>query len=182
MSHKIHIVWVIAFAMFALVLSLPFCRSERMPNITVIQPLKTDLSAYSIATVDIQCADSIKRTPFILAYNYGGIASELMLTLHRYGIKTHGSEKTTILNVKCIYRNSWGIPSLGRHFNIHFRYLSFVNIQFIDQSKNTVLGEVEYSRPFCSRNGPGFAKDMLEILIGPPNPRQGHNENDGKID
>jgi hypothetical protein len=93
------------------------------------------------------------------------VEMEISDALKEYGLNTTSNKEVATIRVECHFRHGWGMPRLIRHFRIKVKYITTVSIKFLDVSKKTIIGDVEYKRPWAKTNPNGFIKLMLAELL-----------------
>jgi hypothetical protein len=142
------------------------CSDNSNSNIVVYKEFRPGLVHYEAAVVEVECNDFSNRKERQFEKNAGFIRTEINNALLAHGIKPYEVKGIPTLKIECFYKYGWGIPSTGRHFRINFRYITSVDIKFIEPQTNEVIGGVEYIRPTLKRNPEGFIRLMLDALLG----------------
>ncbi len=134
-------------------------------GITVKKKLETDLEQYRNAYVDVQNDKYKTLEKRRQGEEVTFVSLNLSKALREIGINPNSNEKTAKLKVECHFRHGWGVPRLIRHFKLKTKYITVVNIKFVDAGSRRIIGEIEYNRPRLNKNPKNFIKIMFEKLI-----------------
>jgi hypothetical protein len=80
---------------------------------------------------------------------------------------SYGKPEAVDLRVECLFRRTIGCPSLGRHFSVEIRHISFVNVKVIESQSNEIIGEVECTRSWFGKLPPNFVRLIIDRLWSP---------------
>jgi hypothetical protein len=156
--------------LIALILGLVIsaCCKEDI-RIDVKKTILIDISKYRSATIivnELQHGSQMKYTASEADRDY--IQSEIFAILSHFGLTVAYKRPEDVgLKVDCQFRRSLGCLHIGRHFNIEFEHISFINIKVVDVKAGEVIGEVECIRPTWKRLPPQSIKLMFDEMIKP---------------
>jgi hypothetical protein len=150
----------------AVIAILAACGSTREgQEIAVRKKLENSIKAHSGAYIDAQ-NDRLSNPKERRRDHWASfINSELTDSLQAYSINPFVVEDKADLRVDAVVRPGWGLPRLGRHFDLITEYIDFINIRFIDAKTGKTIGEVEYHRPSLADNPPYLVRTMIDRLV-----------------
>jgi hypothetical protein len=147
---------------FSVVMLLISCSPDYGISIQVKTNLTTHLGTYRSAVITVE-NDYYSNTLERLANLGGGVEVVLDDELRRLNITPAGDNPK--LRVNCLFREGLGRPFPGRHGEILFTSIKWVNIKLTDIPTNRIIGEVECRRPFFKHIPPDFMKRMFDELV-----------------
>jgi hypothetical protein len=136
------------------------CAPDYGIMIDVKRNLSTNLRKYHSADVRIENDDY--RNKIDRLTNSGGIVVVVFEEIQRLGITPAGKDPK--LGIKCLFREGLGKPFRGRHGEILFTSIKWVNIKLIDIPSERVIGEVECTRPRLKHLPSDFMRRMFDAL------------------
>lgn len=155
----------IAFLIVCLIIG--GCSSH--PNVTIKKKLSVLLNKYQNAYIDVQNDAYNTKLEKQVGEDVMPIVHDISSVLEDIAINPEYNERKADLKVECHFLHGLGVPRLIRHFKIKASYITKVNLKLIDLSSGTVIGEVEYRRPFARTNQQtcpeGFIKKMFDELL-----------------
>lgn len=138
------------------------CSSRSGSDIIVKQKVKKNtMEKYETAIIFVNNDNYKSSNDFTSGTTKIMLEAAFTDALRKIGIKEIYDEKKTSFKVECHFSIGWGLPRFRRHFKVSAKYITFINIKFIDLSSNAVIGEVEYKKPFFQSD----RKDIINILI-----------------
>ncbi|MFC1884860.1 hypothetical protein ACFL2O_08820 [Thermodesulfobacteriota bacterium] len=153
---------------FIFVVMVTSCGANNDVNIIVKRKLITDIKKYAYTNYDVQCDDFVDKFERKKEINGSYISHQIWNWFDENGIEANvyskGDSNKSRLKIQCLYNVDWGMPSITRHFRIELKYVTKVNIKFIDLEKDKTIGEVEYVRHWKAENPKDYIKMMLEKL------------------
>ena len=147
----------------SLLIMLYSCESNA--DIFVKKAVEKSMDSYNTATVYVKHDNYKSSNGFRSGSEEIIVARQISDALEEFGINTTYDENGAHLKVECHLLHGWGIPRFMRHFKISAKYITFINIKFIDLSSNKVIGEVEYNKPFFQINQGGIISTLIMKLI-----------------
>jgi hypothetical protein len=137
------------------------CAPDYGITIEVKRKLETDLKKYRSADVRIENDDY--RNKIDRLTNLGG-GMEVVLFEELQRINITPAVDNPKLSVTCLFREGLGKPIRGRHGEILFTSIKWVNIKLVDIPSKRVIGEVECYRPRLKHLPPDFMRRMFDAL------------------
>jgi hypothetical protein len=152
-------------AVLAILTIIASCNDTGKIGFVIKRPLDRKIENIGSSEINVQCGDYTDRFERLHEKNAGFVLLEISAAVGAYEASAHNRPTPSKIRVECVYNNGWGFPSFGRHFNIRFRYISKVNLKFVEVESNEVLGEAEYTRSNLGRNPVGFIRKLVYALL-----------------
>ncbi|MFZ5570713.1 MAG: hypothetical protein ACOZF0_09930 [Thermodesulfobacteriota bacterium] len=142
------------------------CSSRSGSEIIAKQKIKKNtMEKYDTAIIYIKNINNRSSGDLLIGANETMVEAALTEALEGIGIKKIYHEKETSLKVECHFSIGWGLPSFRRHFKVSAKYITLINIKFIDLLSKAVIGEVEYKKPFFQSDQKNIIDDLINELI-----------------
>ena len=150
---------------YLIILLIILYPSLSIAEIDIKKNIKNPIENYKEAIVTVKNDNYASSNGFRIGSNEIILESQISKVLKKFGIDTISDENESSLRVECHFHQGWGIPHFMRHFKISAKYITFINIKFIDFSSNEVIGEVEYKKPFFVINQKDIINTIMTKLI-----------------
>jgi len=127
--------------------------------------METAIKRYDTATIYARNDNYNSSNNFRIGSDEIFIEAEISNVLQENGIRVSYDGNETSLKVECHFFHGWGLPRLRRHFKVAAKYISFINIKFIDSLRDEVIGEIEYKKPLFQTSQKDMIKNIINELI-----------------
>jgi hypothetical protein len=142
------------------------CNGGNDMDLRIIKPLEKEIKLFNSAEIIVECGDFASEKE----RRGAEYASYLELELYKimkdsYALIVYDSQKPPRVRILCEYNIGYGLPRIGRHFEIIYYFVTKINLKFIEANSNTIIGEIEYKRPLLYRNPKDYVEVIVEKLI-----------------
>lgn len=143
------------------------CSCKSSDTINVKKRIEKSISNYKTACIYVKHDNYESPNDSIIGSDEDTIEILISDTLEKIGISIIDEEKglEPTLKVECHFLHGHGLPTFRRHFKISTEYITLINIKFINPLSNTVIGEVEYIKPFFQVNQNDIISKLINELI-----------------
>jgi hypothetical protein len=139
-----------------LVLAVIVCGALPRAHIAVKKALTVPLREIPAASVDVR---NITHEADGAWEMY--LLNAIEAALNKAGTSRTFDKKRAVVLVECRCRHGWCLPYFGRHLDIHWSSINWVDLVVIDRKSGTVLGEVEFHRPLLTKRP---TDDLIDLM------------------
>jgi hypothetical protein len=142
------------------------CSSRSSSDIIVKQKIeKNIMDRYDTVIIYVKNDNYKSSDNFRVGSSEISVKAELTKVLKKIGISKVYDIEETSLKVECHFSHGWGLPRFMRHFKISVKYITPINIKFIDLSSNEVIGEVVYKKPLFQTDQKNIISNLINAMI-----------------
>ncbi len=149
----------------SIILTITISCKDKEIDVSIQKTSDFDIKKHRNAIVSVECNDHNDHFRRKFDKDVGYIDMQICESLILHGINPYAKDIDSTIKIVCIYTNSIGLPEFGRHFDIRFKHINYINIQIIDTKLNSKVAEATYKRHIWENVPNHLIETMIIKLI-----------------